>query len=146
MEPKPEKSRYKICSEEKGSVIIMEYVERKRLLFFGLPWTFTKYTIGEEYIVVNTGLFKTYENDCYMYKIQDVELQVSLLERILGLGTVVCHTGDTTHPTLQLIHIKRAKEIKDYILRNSEEERRKRRTLNTLDIGSGTYGSADLDI
>lgn len=118
-------------------VIIMEYIERKRLLFFGLPWTFTKYTIQEEYIVVNTGLFKTYENDCYMYKVQDVELQVSLLERIFGLGTVICFTGDTTHPNLQLIHIKHSKEIKDYILRTSEEARRKRRTLNTLDIGSG---------
>ena len=115
----------------------MEYKERKRLLFFGLPWTFTKYTIQEEYIVVNTGLFKTYENDCYMYKVQDVELQVSLLERIFGLGTVICFTGDTTHPNLQLIHIKHSKEIKDYILRTSEEARRKRRTLNTLDIGSG---------
>ncbi|NLL77517.1 MAG: PH domain-containing protein [Clostridiales bacterium] len=115
----------------------MEYIERKRLLFFGLPWTFTKYTIQEEYIVVNTGLFKTYENDCYMYKVQDVELQVSLLERIFGLGTVICFTGDTTHPNLQLIHIKHSKEIKDYILRTSEEARRKRRTLNTLDIGSG---------
>lgn len=127
-------------------VIIMEYVERKRLLFFGLPWTFTKYTVGEEYIVVNSGLFKTHENDCYMYKVQDVELQATLLERIFGLGTVMCFTGDTTHPKLQLIHIKHAKEIKDYILKTSEEARRKRRTLNTLDIGSGLRDDTDTDI
>ncbi|TCL55970.1 PH (Pleckstrin Homology) domain-containing protein [Kineothrix alysoides] len=125
-------------------VIIMEYVERKRLLFFGLPWTFTKYTVGEEYIVVNSGLFRTYENDCYMYKVQDVELQATLLERIFRLGTVVCFTGDTTHPKLQLIHIRHAKEIKDYILKTSEEARRKRRTLNTLDISSGLSGDEDI--
>jgi uncharacterized membrane protein YdbT with pleckstrin-like domain len=128
----------------KGMVIIMEYVERKRLLFFGLPWTFTKYTVGEEYIVVNSGLFRTYENDCYMYKVQDVELQATLLERIFRLGTVVCFTGDTTHPKLQLIHIRHAKEIKDYILKTSEEARRKRRTLNTLDISSGLSGDEDI--
>ncbi len=125
-------------------VIIMEYVERKRLLFFGLPWTFTKYTVGEEYIVVNSGLLRTYENDCYMYKVQDVELQSTLLERIFRLGTVVCFTGDTTHPKLQLIHIRHAKEIKDYILKTSEEARRKRRTLNTLDISSGLGNDADI--
>ena len=114
----------------------MEYRERKRLLFFGLPWTFTKYTIREDDVVINSGFLKTCENNCYMYKIQDVEIQVSLIERIFGLGTVVCYTGDTTHPRLLLERIKNAKEIKDYILKESEEARRKRRTLNTLDIGS----------
>lgn len=121
----------------------MEYVERKRLLFFGLPWTFTKYTVREDDVVINSGFLKTYENNCYMYKIQDVELQVSLMERIFGLGTVVCYTGDTTHPRLLLERIKNAKEIKDYILKESEEARRKRRTLNTLNIGS--EGIDDID-
>lgn len=123
----------------------MEYVERKRLLFFGLPWTFTKYTVRDEDVVMNEGLLKTYENNCYMYKIQDVELQISFLERIFGLGTIVCYTGDTTHPKLLLVHIKRAKEIKDYIMKASEEARRRRRTLNTLNIGSDPADDMELD-
>lgn len=122
----------------------MEYKERKRWLFFGLPFTFTIYTIGEEVVTIQTGLLNTHENDCYMYKVQDVELEVSLGERLFGLGTVVCYTGDTTHPTLRIEHIKNAKEIKNYILKESEEARRKRRTLNTLDIGSMPIDSADL--
>ena len=52
----------------------MEYKERKRLLLFGLPWTFTKYTVREEDVVINDGLLKTHENNCYMYKIQDRNL------------------------------------------------------------------------
>lgn len=123
----------------------MEFAERKRLLFFGLPWTFTKYTVREDNIVVNTGFFKTYENNCYMYKVQDVELQASLLERIFGLGTIVCFTGDTTHPKLELSHIKNARAIKDYIIEASEEARRKRRTLNTLNIGSDAADDIDMD-
>lgn len=111
-----------------------EYVERKRWLFLGLPFTFTKYTVKEEVITINTGLLSTKENDCYSYKVQDVELLTSLAERIFGLGTVVCYTGDTTHPKLQLIHVKHAKEIKNFILRTSEEARRRRRTMNTLQI------------
>lgn len=111
-----------------------KYVERKRWLFFGLPFTFTKYTVNERVITVNAGLFSTTENDCYLYKVQDVELKTSLVERIFGLGTVACYTGDNTHPQLYLEHIKNAREIKNYILQASEAARRKRRTLNTLNI------------
>ena len=113
------------------------YVERKRLLFFGLPWTFTKYEIKEDMITINAGFFNTVENDCYMYKVQDVQLRTSLWERLFGLGTVVCYTGDNTSPTLELVHIKHAKEIKGYILEASEEARLKRRVLATMDITGG---------
>lgn len=73
-----------------------------------------------------------------MYKVQDVELVASLAERLVGIGTVVCYTGDTTHPKLILSHIKHAKEIKDFILEASEQARMRRRTLNTLNIGAET--------
>ena len=112
------------------------YVERKRLLFFGLPLTFTKYEIKEDMITIDTGFLNTVENDCYMYKVQDVQLRTSLWEKIFGLGTVVCYTGDNTNPTLQLEHIKNAKEIKGFILEASEEARLRRRVLTTMDITS----------
>ena len=114
-----------------------EFVERKRWLFFGLPFTFTKYTVKERTLTIDSGLFRKIENDCYMYKIQDVELVTSLTERLFKLGTVVCYTGDTTHPQLKLIHIRNARAIKDFILEASENERMRRRTINTMDIGAG---------
>ena len=49
----------------------MNYKEKKRSMFFGLPWTFTSYTVTEEIITVDTGLFKKEENDCYLYKVID---------------------------------------------------------------------------
>ena len=121
----------------------MAYVERKRWIFFGLPFTFTKYTITEEQITVNTGFFTREENDCYMYKIQDVQHTATLVEKLFGLGTVVCFTGDTTHPNLELKHIKHSREIKSYILEESENARIRRRTVNMLDIGSGEMEDID---
>ena len=115
----------------------MEFKERKRWLFFGLPFTFTTYTVTEDMLTIDSGVFTRIENDCYMYKIIDVKLETSLLERIFKLGTIICYTGDTTHPELRIMHIKNAKAIKNFILEVSETARKKRRTLNTLDIGGG---------
>ncbi len=121
----------------------MEFRERKRWVFFGLPFTFTIYTVKEEVITVDMGFLSKEENDCYMYKVQDVTLKTSLLERIFGLGTIICYTGDTTNPQLVMAHIKNARAIKDFILEQSEIARRKRRTMNTLDIGAD---GSDFDI
>ena len=121
----------------------MEFIERKRWLFLGLPFTFTKYSVKEDMITVDEGLLKTVENDCYMYKVQDVTHSATFLEKLAGLGTVTCYTGDTTHPTLVLSHIKNSKAVKDFILQKSEEARLKRRTVNMLDIGSGDISDMD---
>jgi uncharacterized membrane protein YdbT with pleckstrin-like domain len=112
----------------------MNFVERKRIKFFGLPLTFTKYTIAEEKLTITTGFLNITEDDAYMYKIQDVRLTRSLSERMFKLGTITCYTGDTTHPELILVHIRHASEIKDFIMQSSEEARRKRRSLHTLNI------------
>ena len=112
------------------------YTERKRLLFFGLPWTFTKYTISPSLLTISQGFLSTTEDDCYMYKIQDVKLNKTLIERIFGLATITCYSGDVTHHEIKLEHIKNADEIKAYLLKTSEEARIKRRTLSTIDISA----------
>ena len=113
-----------------------EFRERKRWVFFGLPFTFTVYTIKEDLITIESGFLNKKENDCYMYKVQDVELIRNFWERIFGIGTVKCYTGDTTDKELYLHHIKNAKAVKDFILEVSEIARIKRRTVNMVDIGA----------
>ena len=112
-------------------------------MFLGLPWTFTTYTVTDEIITVDSGLLRKEENDCYLYKVIDVRLENTLLERILGLGTIHCFTGDVTDPDLKIQHIKHAKEIKDYILKQSEVERIKRKTLNTQHL-DGSLGISQM--
>lgn len=113
-----------------------QFVEKKRTLFFGLPWTFTTYFIDEELLKKKEGLFSLRENSCYLYKVQDVTLTKSLMERLFGLSTIICYTGDTTDPTLELKHIRNGEKIRDYLVKTSDEERIRRRTVNMLDINA----------
>ncbi|MBB2182478.1 PH domain-containing protein [Lachnospiraceae bacterium MD1] len=122
----------------------MSFVERKRVKFFGLPLSFTKYTITEEKLTITSGFLSITEDDAYMYKIQDVRLTRSLSERIFKLGTITCYTGDTTHPELILHHIKHSSQIKDFIMTSSEEARRKRRSLHTLNIDAQDLDEEEL--
>ena len=118
------------------------FKERKRWLFLGLPWTFTKYTITPSLLTVDRGFLSTTVDGCCVYRDLHVQLTTTLLERIVGLGTITCYTGDVTDAELKLIHVKHAKEIKSYLLKASEAARLKRRTLSTMDIGAH---SVDLD-
>lgn len=124
----------------------IQFRERKRWLFLALPFTFTVYTVSEDLITVSEGFLNKKENDCYMYKVQDVELLESLAQRIFGLGTVRCYTGDTTSPTLLVRNVKNARAIKNFILDASEKARRRRRTMNMLDIGAEETDTEDGDL
>ena len=123
----------------------MSYFERKRSKFLGLPISFTKYSITEEKITITCGFLSITEDDAYMYKIQDVRLTKSLVERIFKLGTITCYTGDTTHPELILQCIKNASAIKDFIMQSSEEARRKRRALHAINIGADDIDELELE-
>lgn len=114
----------------------MAFRERKRWGFLGLPWTFTVYHIREDMLVTETGFLNKKEDNCYMYKINDVELSRSFWERIFGTGTVKLYTGDNSKPNKELKHVRNSKEIAEFILKHSDEEKIRRRTVNMQNIGS----------
>lgn len=101
--------------------------DRKRLLLFGLPWTFTKYTLTPEKFLTNSGLLSTKEEEVRLYRIMDMTLECTLLQRIFGLGTIVCDTVDKSSPKLYIQNIKKAKQVKELLSKTVEEERVKKR-------------------
>lgn len=134
--------QYAASRESKGD---LKYSERSRWLLFGLPWTFTKYEIRENDFTIIKGFFTTRENDCYMYKISDVEITSTLLQRMAGLSTIVLYTSDVTDRTIVMKNIKHGREIKDFILQASESARLRRRTVSMQNIGFGAGDIHDVD-
>lgn len=51
----------------------------------------------------------------------------SLWERMFGLGTIHCCSGDKSSPEFDILHIKRPKEIKEMLSDMVEKERTERR-------------------
>lgn len=74
-----------------------------------------------------------------MYKVQDVTLVRGLIERIFGLGTIICYSSDVTDSKLMLTHIRNSSEVKEFILQTAEMERRKVRTVHTMGLDASEY-------
>lgn len=96
---------------------------RKRLLFFGLPFTFTKYTLTKEKVLVDTGFLNKKQEEVRLYRILDLTLTRSLAQRIFGLGTISCMTSDKALPVLELINVRNSMDIKEQLSSLVEAER-----------------------
>ncbi len=134
--------QHQASTEAKGKLC---YDEKKRILFFGLPWTFTKYELRENVLTTIKGFFTVTEDDCYMYKITDVEITRTLMQRMAGLSTITLFTSDVTDRTIVLKNIKHGREIKDFLLQASESARLRRRTVSMQNIGFGAGDIHDID-
>lgn len=100
---------------------------RKRLLFFGLPWTFTKYQLLNDKFILDAGLLNTTQEEIRLYRIMDITLKRSIIQKIFGLGTIVCNTVDKTSPVLEIVNIKDSQNVKTILSEAVEEERVKKR-------------------
>lgn len=96
--------------------------ERKRTLF-GLPLSFTVYTLTDTKLFIRTGLFNIKEEEIRLYRILDITLSRTFEERIFGLGTIHCCTADKTAPEFDIKRIRNCREIRTLLSDRVEEER-----------------------
>lgn len=92
----------------------MVWQDRKRT-FLGLPWSFTRYRLEPDKLIIDTGFLSRSEDEIRLYRIMDITLKRSLGERMLGLGTIHCCSGDKTSPEFDIRRIKNARKVKDLL-------------------------------
>ena len=100
--------------------------DRKRV-WCGLPWTFTKYELGKEKLIIKTGFLTQNQDEVRLYRILDLSLQRSLMQRIFGLGTIRCHSVDKTMKNFEIKNIKDSENVKNQLSDLIEEARRSNR-------------------
>lgn len=85
--------------------------ERKRTLF-GLPLSFTVYSLTDDILTIKTGFFNTKEEEIRLYRIMDITLKRTFEERIFGLGTIHCCSADKSSPEFDIKRIKNPREVR----------------------------------
>jgi len=113
--------------------------DRKRIIF-GLPWTFTRYSLTQDKLVVDTGFISRKEDEIRLYRILDISLDRPLSQRIWGLGTIRLNTADKTLPEISIKRIKNARNVKDMLSEMVEKERDEKRIAAREFMG---YGDMD---
>lgn len=103
--------------------------DRKRPIF-GLPLSFTKYSVLEDKILIDTGIFTTKQEEIKLYRITDLTLNRSIWQRIFGVGTIHCCSADKSTPEFDIIDIKKPFEVKEKLSKLIEEQRDKKRVTS----------------
>lgn len=103
--------------------------DRKRTIF-GLPLSFTKYSLDEERLYIDTGFFTTVSDEVRLYRIMDVSLTRTLRQKIFGIGDIRVHSSDKTLHDFIIKSVKHPKDVKELLSNKVEIQRDKKKVIN----------------
>ena len=119
----------------------IEYLWEDRKRHLGLPMSFTRYRLSEDRLFCETGFLNLKSDEVLLYRVRDLQLTMSLPQRIFGVGTVCVVSSDKSIPHLDLKNVKNPREVKELIHKNVEAAKDKRRMRATELLGGD--GSED---
>ena len=127
----------------------IEYLWSDRKRYFGLPLSFTRYHLSDDRLFCETGFLNIKQDEVLLYRVRDLQLNMKLTQRIFGMGTVCVISSDKSVPHLDLVNVRRPREVKELIHRSVEEAKDKRR-MRTMEImggeATGAEDDSDLDL
>ena len=88
-----------------------------------------QYTITGEQLVYEHGVFTRSRDYIELYRIVDFDEKRSFLQLLLGLKTIVIHSGDRTAPKLNIIGIREGTDVVE-CLRERVSYNRKRMNIH----------------
>lgn len=98
--------------------------DKKRIL--GMPISFTNYSLGRDRLFVETGLLTRKEEQILLYRMRDISIRISLLQRIFKIGTISLSSSDETAPIIVLKNIRSPKETAQLIHEEIEKMKKDR--------------------
>ncbi len=113
----------------------IQYLWKDRKRYLGLPLSFTRYRLSEDRLFCEKGFFNIRADEVLLYRVRDLQLNMKLTQRIFGVGTVCVVSSDKSVPHLDLLNVKRPREVKELIHKYVEQAKDKRRMRTTEIMG-----------
>ena len=123
--------------------IVYLWKDRKR--YFGLPISFTKYSLSEDRLFISQGLLNIKDDEVLLYRVRDIDTSRTLWQRLFGVGTITVMSSDKSMPNLVLKNVKDPVFVKELIHKQVEEMKIKRRVRvgeimgNEIDDADGEF-------
>ena len=118
--------------------IVYTWKDRKRIL--GMPLTFTRYSLSDDRLFCEKGFLNIKQDEVLLYRVRDLQLNMSLGQRIFGVGTICVVSSDKSVPHLDLVNVKHPREVKELIHKSVEDAKDKRRMRTMEVMGTGGDG------
>ena len=99
--------------------------DRSRI--FGLPITFTKYSMSDDRIFCEKGLLNLKFEEILLYRVRDISMKITLGQRIFGVGSILLQSSDKTAPVLEIKNVKNPRQVKEMIHQQVEQVKEQRR-------------------
>ena len=124
----------------------IQYLWKDRKRFLGMPLSFTRYRLSDDRLFCEKGFFNIRADEVLLYRVRDLQLNMSLGQRIFGVGTICVVSSDKSVTHLDLKNVKNPREVKELIHKNVEAAKDKRRMRTTEIMGDAASGDFhDLD-
>jgi len=101
----------------------------KKRPFFGLPLSFTKYTLLEDKLLIDKGFFVKKQNEVKLYRIVDFSIRQNLIQRLFNIGDIKVSSSDNSEADFIIKEVKNPFDVKETISKKVEEERKKNKVI-----------------
>jgi hypothetical protein len=100
----------------------------EEVLWQGRPFlsVSTYYMITDERVRIVEGILGKDREDIELVRVQDLDQQQSITERILGIGNIIIHSHDSSDPQVVLRNVRDVQAVHETLRRAVIEARKKR--------------------
>jgi membrane protein YdbS with pleckstrin-like domain len=98
-----------------GAVVLFSLSRLARVALDYARLRATRYRLTNQRLTVESGLFSKRVDDIDLRSLQDVALEQSALERLLGVGRLVIVSSDHSRPHLELIGIRDPRDVRERV-------------------------------